>query len=67
MLFASATIAALTASSDGHSCKRGSLLEAITMHENRFSKIESELAVLRWMVGFVIALLLAVVLKLFFH
>ncbi len=35
--------------------------------ENRFSKIESELAVLRWMVGFVIALLSAVALKLFLH
>jgi hypothetical protein len=41
--------------------------EAMTVHENRFSKIESELAVLRWMVGFVMALLSAVALKLFLH
>jgi hypothetical protein len=38
----------------------------MTVHENRFSKIESELAVLKWMVGFVIALLSAVALKLFY-
>jgi hypothetical protein len=37
---------------------------AMTVHENRFPKIENELAVLRWMVGFVIALLSAVALKL---
>ncbi|MGJ0504862.1 MAG: integrase [Methylocystis sp.] len=41
--------------------------EAMTVHENRFSKIESELAVLKWMVGFVMALLSAVALKLFLH
>jgi len=41
--------------------------KAITVHENRFSKIESELAVLKWMVGFVMALLSAVALKLFMH
>ncbi len=42
-------------------------VEAMTVHENRFSKIESELAVLKWMVGFVMALLSAVALKLFLH
>ena len=41
--------------------------EAMTVHENRFSKITSELAVLKWMVGFVTALLSAVALKLFLH
>jgi hypothetical protein len=41
--------------------------EAMTVHENRFSKIESELAVLKWMVGFVMALLSTVALKLFLH
>lgn len=41
--------------------------EAMIVHENRFSKIESELAVMRWMEGFVIALLSAVALKLFLH
>ncbi len=39
----------------------------MTVHENRFSKIESELAVLKWMLGFVMALLSAVPLKLFLH
>jgi len=39
----------------------------MTTNEDRFSKIESELAVLKWMVGFVMALLSAVALKLFLH
>ncbi len=41
--------------------------EAMTVHENRFAKIESELAVLKWMMGFSLALLMAVALKLFLH
>jgi hypothetical protein len=41
--------------------------EALTVHENRFSKIEGELAVLKWMVGFALALLAAIALKLFLH
>jgi len=41
--------------------------EALTVHENRFAKIESELAVLKWMVGFTIALLSAVAIKIFMH
>lgn len=41
--------------------------EALTIYESRFSKLENELAVLKWMVGFSIALLSAVALKLFLH
>jgi len=41
--------------------------EALTVHENRFAKIESELAVLKWMVGFAIALQSAIAPKLFLH
>ncbi len=41
--------------------------EALTVHENRFAQIEADLLVLRWMVGFVLALLAAVALKLFLH
>jgi len=41
--------------------------EALTVHENRFSKIEADLLVLKWMVGFVLALLAAIALKLFLH
>lgn len=41
--------------------------EALTVHENRFAKIESELPVLKWMVDFATALLSAVALKLFLH
>lgn len=45
--------------------KARKVAEAMTVQEHRFSKIESELAVLKWMVGFVMALLSAVALKLF--
>jgi hypothetical protein len=41
--------------------------EAMTAYENCFSKTESELAVLKWMVGFVTSVLSAVALKLFLH
>lgn len=41
--------------------------EAMTVDENPFAKIESELAVLKWMMGFSLTLLLAVALKLFLH
>lgn len=48
--------------------------EALTSHENRFVKIETELvalhgeiALLKWMTGFAIALLSAISLKLFLH
>ena len=37
------------------------------IHENRFSKIEADLLVLKWMVGFVLALLAGIALKLFLH
>lgn len=39
----------------------------MTAHEGRFSKIEGDLLVLKWMVGFALALLSAVALKLFPH
>jgi len=41
--------------------------EALTVHENRFAKIEADLLVLKWTAGFVLALLAAVALKLFLH
>jgi hypothetical protein len=36
------------------------------MNENRFTKFEGELLVLKWMVGFVIALDLAILVRVFF-
>lgn len=48
--------------------------EALTGHEDRFVKIETELvairgemALLKWMLGFGLALLSAIALKLFLH
>jgi hypothetical protein len=41
--------------------------EALTVYESRFSKLENDMAVIKWMLGFVIALLSAVALKLFLH
>jgi len=41
--------------------------EALTVHENRFSKIEADLLVVKWMLGFALALHAAVALKLFLH
>lgn len=41
--------------------------EALTVHENRFAKIEADLLVLKGMVGFALALLAAIALKLFLH
>jgi hypothetical protein len=41
--------------------------EALTVCESRFSKLENDMAVIKWMLGFVIALLAAVALKLFLH
>jgi hypothetical protein len=41
--------------------------EAPTVCESRFSNLENDMAVLEWMLGFVIALLSAVALKLFLH
>jgi hypothetical protein len=46
----------------------------VTVHDARFAKVETqlaivrgELALLRWMVGFALALLAAIVIKLFLH
>lgn len=39
--------------------------EAIANYENRFSRIESDLAVLKWMVGFNLAMTTAVLWKVF--
>lgn len=41
--------------------------EALTVHENRFSKIAADLLVIKWMIGFVLALLVAIASKLFLH
>jgi hypothetical protein len=48
--------------------------ETSTVRENRFAKIENDLvaikgevALVKWMVGFALALLTAIVLKLFLH
>jgi hypothetical protein len=35
--------------------------------ENRFSRIYAELIVLKWMVGFALALDVAILMRLFFH
>lgn len=41
--------------------------EALTVHEGRFSKIEADLLVIKWMIGFVLAFLAAIASKLFLH
>jgi hypothetical protein len=41
--------------------------EALADHENRFSRIDAELIVLKWMVGFAIALNVAILTRSFFH
>jgi hypothetical protein len=41
--------------------------EALADYENRFSRIDAELIVLKWMVGFGIALNIAILTRLFFH
>lgn len=40
--------------------------EALAAYENRFTKFEGELLVLKWMVGFVIALDLAILARVYF-
>lgn len=44
--------------------KARSAAEAVAAHETRFMKIEQELAILKWMVGFNLAVTIAVLLKL---
>jgi hypothetical protein len=39
--------------------------EALASYENRFTRIESDLAVLKWMVGFNMAMTVAVLWKVF--
>jgi hypothetical protein len=39
--------------------------EAIASYENRFSKIESDLLVLKWMVGYLVASTTAILWKVF--
>jgi hypothetical protein len=41
--------------------------EAVAAFDSRFGKIEIELAVVNWMVGFGVALNVAILLKLFMH
>ena len=41
--------------------------EALADHENRFSRIDAELIVLKWMVGFAIALNVAILTRPFLH
>jgi len=39
--------------------------EALAAYENRFNKVESDLNLLKWMVGFNVALSVGILLKLF--
>lgn len=39
--------------------------EALADYENRFTRIDAELLVLKWMVGFVIALDIAIIVRVF--
>jgi hypothetical protein len=41
--------------------------EALADYENRFARIDAELVVLKWMVGFGIALNVAILTRSFFH
>lgn len=41
--------------------------EALADYENRFTKIDAELVILKWMVGFAIALNVAILVRLFVH
>src|SRR5438128_12398280 len=41
--------------------------EALADYENRFTRIDSELLILKWMVGFGIALNVAILTRLFLH
>lgn len=41
--------------------------EALADYENRFSRIDAELVVVKWMVGFGIALNIAILTRLFLH
>ncbi len=41
--------------------------EAIAGYENRFTKIESDLLVIKWMLGFVVAMNVAILARLFLH
>jgi hypothetical protein len=41
--------------------------EAIASYENRFSRVETDLAVLKWMTGTIPAGVVALVIKTFFH
>jgi hypothetical protein len=41
--------------------------EALADYENRFNRLDVELIVLKWMVGFGIALNIAILTRLFFH
>jgi predicted glycosyl hydrolase (DUF1957 family) len=40
--------------------------QAIERHQNRFARIESDLAVLKWMTGTILAGVVALVIKTFF-
>ena len=41
--------------------------EALADYENRFTRIDSELLILKWMVGFGVALNVAILTRLFLH
>ena len=41
--------------------------QALADYDNRFTKIDAELVVLRWMVGFAVALNVAILVRLFVH
>jgi hypothetical protein len=41
--------------------------EALADYDNRFTRIDAELPVMKWMVGFVIALDVAILIRVFFR
>jgi hypothetical protein len=41
--------------------------EALANYDNRFTRIDAELLVVKWMVGFVIALDVAILIRVFFR
>jgi len=47
--------------------KAGKAAEALADYENRFTRIDAELVILKWMVGFGIALNVANLVRLFVH
>ena len=40
---------------------------AVAAHDNQFAKVESELQIIKWMLGFSLALNVAILIRLFVH